>query len=97
MHRHAAVQGIQERFRRCAAWAGNSFGRWGAAVRAELWSLAVEKGLTIYFVDQPGFYQRAAYLENSQLPGTMPNGSFLSKCVANLRVICRGGRTSSRQ
>ena len=34
-------------------------------VRAGLWSLEVEKGLTVYFVDQPEFYQRAGiYLEN---------------------------------
>src|SRR5208283_2735928 len=34
-------------------------------VQAQLWSLEVEKGLMVYFVDQPEFYRRAGlYLEN---------------------------------
>ena len=57
-----------------------------ARVRAELWSLAVEKGLTVYFVDQPDFYQRAGiYLENNV--GYADNAErfiFFSKCAAHL-------------
>jgi len=55
-------------------------------VRAELWSLEVEKGLTIYFVGQDEFYQRAGiYLENHvSYPDNDKRFIFFSKCVTNL-------------
>jgi starch synthase len=55
-------------------------------VRAQLWSLEVEKGLTVYFVDQPEFYQRAGlYLENHvSYPDNAERFIFFSKCVAHL-------------
>jgi starch synthase len=55
-------------------------------VRALLWSLEVENGLTIYFVDQPEFYQRVGiYLENHvSYPDNAERFIFFSKCVANL-------------
>ena len=55
-------------------------------VQAELWSLEVEKGLTVYFVDQPEFYQRAGlYLENHvSYPDNAERFIFFSKCVAHL-------------
>jgi starch synthase len=55
-------------------------------VQAELWSLEVEKGLTIYFIDQPEFYQRAGlYLENHvSYPDNAERFIFFSKCVAHL-------------
>ena len=55
-------------------------------VPAELWSLEVEKGLTVYFVDQPEFYQRAGlYLEDHvSYPDNAERFIFFSKCVANL-------------
>ena len=55
-------------------------------VRAGLWSLAVEKGLTIYFIDQPDYYQRAGlYLEKNVSYGdNAERFIFFSKCVTHL-------------
>jgi len=55
-------------------------------VLAQLWSLKVEKGLTIYFVDQPDFYERAGlYLENHvSYSDNAGRFIFFSKCVAHL-------------
>jgi starch synthase len=55
-------------------------------VAAGLWSLEVEPGLTVYFVDQPDFYQRAGiYLENhASYPDNADRFIFFSKCVVNL-------------
>ena len=57
--------------------------RW---VQAELFSLEVEKGLTVHFIQQPEFYLRAGlYLEDDI--GYSDNAGrfvFLSKCVAHL-------------
>jgi starch synthase len=54
--------------------------------RAELWSLEVEKGLTIYFIDRPEFYNRAEiYQENSiSYSDNAERFIFFSKCVAHL-------------
>ena len=54
--------------------------------RAGLWSLEVEKRLTIYFVDQPEFYQRAGlYQENDvSYPDNAERFIFFSKCVVSL-------------
>jgi starch synthase len=55
-------------------------------VQAQLWVLEVEKGLTVYFIDQPDFYQRAGlYLENHvSYPDNAERFIFFSKCVAHL-------------
>ncbi|HEY4952115.1 MAG TPA: glycogen synthase GlgA [Verrucomicrobiae bacterium] len=55
-------------------------------VPAELLSLEVEKGLTIYFVDQPEFYDRAGiYLENNvSYADNAARFIYFSKCVVNL-------------
>ncbi len=55
-------------------------------VQAQLWSLEVEKGLAVYFIDQPEFYQRAGlYLENHvSYPDNAERFIFFSKCVAHL-------------
>jgi starch synthase len=55
-------------------------------VQAQLWSLEVEKRLTVYFVDQPEFYQRLGlYLENHvSYPDNAERFIFFSKCVAHL-------------
>jgi starch synthase len=58
----------------------------GRSVNARLWSLEPQPGLTVYFVDQPGFFDRAglyqednfSYLDNSD------RYIFFSKCVAHL-------------
>lgn len=55
-------------------------------VEGALWSLEMEKDLTAYFVEQPGFFDRAAlyhehdvsYADNAE------RYIFLSKCVAHL-------------
>jgi len=55
-------------------------------VAAQLWSLEPQPGLTIYFVDQPGYFDRAgiyhetniSYLDNAE------RFIFFSKCVAHL-------------
>lgn len=55
-------------------------------VQAELYSLEVEKGLTVYFIHQPDFYFRAGlYMENDT--GYADNDErfiFFSKCVTHL-------------
>ena len=80
-------QGIHERFPalRRMDWQFN-LPLGAQPVPAELWSLEVEKGLTIYFIDQPGFYQRAGiYLENHvSYPDNAERFIFLSTCGANL-------------
>jgi len=55
-------------------------------VSAELWLLEVEKRLTVYFIHQPEFYQRAGlYLEkNLSYPDNAERFIFFSKCVAHL-------------
>jgi len=55
-------------------------------VEAQLWSLEPQPGLTIYFVEQPGYFDRAgiyhelniSYLDNAE------RFIFFSKCVAHL-------------
>ena len=80
-------QGIHERFpaMRPVDWQFN-LPLGAQRVPAELWSLEVEKGLTVYFVDQPEFYQRAGlYLENHvSYPDNAGRFIFFSKCVAHL-------------
>ena len=55
-------------------------------VQAELFSLKVEKGLTVYFIQQPEFYFRAGlYLEDDiSYTDNAERFIFFSKCVAHL-------------
>ena len=55
-------------------------------VQASLWSLEIERGLWVYFVEQPGFFDRAAlYHEHNVSYSDNPDRFiFLSKCVAHL-------------
>ena len=57
--------------------------RW---IQAELFSLEVEKGLTVYFIQQPEFYFRAELYQEDDI-SYADNGErfiFFSKCVAHL-------------
>jgi starch synthase len=55
-------------------------------VRGGIWTLEPTKGLTVYFVDQPGFYQRAdLYGENgSDYPDNAERFIFFSKAATRL-------------
>ena len=55
-------------------------------IQAELWELDVTRGLKIYFVDQPGYYDRAGiYQENHfSYADNAERFIFFSKCVAHL-------------
>jgi starch synthase len=52
----------------------------------KLWSLEIEKGLVIYFVDQPDFYDRPGIYEENHISYTDNARRFIffSKCVAHL-------------
>ena len=55
-------------------------------VQAELLSLQVEKNLTVYFIQQPAFYDRGGYYMENNV-GYADNAErfvFFSKCVAHL-------------
>jgi starch synthase len=54
--------------------------------QGNLWSLEVEKGLTVYFVEHPGFFDRAGiYFENNiSYVDNDARYIFFSKCVAHL-------------
>lgn len=55
-------------------------------VQAELWELGVARGLKIYFVDQPGYFDRAGiYGENHfSYADNAERYIFFSKCVVHL-------------
>jgi starch synthase len=55
-------------------------------VRGDVWSLEPEQGLTIYFVDQPDFYQRAALYQKQGVdyPDNAERFMFFSKVIAHL-------------
>jgi starch synthase len=58
-----------------------------AAVRAGVWKLQPARGLTIYFVDQPGFYQRPGLYQDANrldYPDNAHRFIFFSKCVVYL-------------
>ena len=54
--------------------------------QAELWSMEISKGLTIYFVHHPGYYHRGGvYQENGvDYADNAERFIFFSKCVVNL-------------
>jgi starch synthase len=58
------------------------------AVRGEAWSLEPMKGLSVYFVDQPGFYERAELYqdEGTDYPDNAERFIFLSKAAAHLAL-----------
>ena len=55
-------------------------------VQAALWSLEMEKGLTVYFIDQPAFFDRAGlyHEHNVSYADNADRFIFFSKCVAHL-------------
>ncbi len=55
-------------------------------LRAEVWTLRPSEGLTVYFIDQPEFFDRAGlYNEaNRDYPDNARRFIFFSKCVAHL-------------
>jgi starch synthase len=57
-------------------------------VHGEIWTLEPEPGLTIYFVDQPGFYQRTALYQvhNVDYPDNAERFIYLSKAAAFLAL-----------
>ncbi|MGA2868438.1 MAG: glycogen synthase GlgA [Verrucomicrobiota bacterium] len=80
-------RGIREKFPqlRCADWQFNlQLGnRW---IQAGLWSVELEKGLKIYFVDHPEFFDRAGiyHEKNISYPDNPERFIFFSKCVVHL-------------
>jgi starch synthase len=56
--------------------------------RGEVWSLETEPGLTVYFVDQPEFYQRSALYQRDGLdyPDNAERFMFFSKAIAHLAL-----------
>ena len=58
----------------------------GQTVSARLWTLSPVPGFTVYFVDQPGFFDRAGlYSENkTEYPDNADRFIFLAKCVVQL-------------
>jgi starch synthase len=57
-------------------------------VRAETWSLEPLEGLTVYFVDQPTFYERADLYqaEGADYPDNAERFMFFSKAAAHLAL-----------
>jgi starch synthase len=58
-------------------------------VRGEVWTLEPEPGLTIYFIEQPEFYQRAGLYQKDGVdyPDNAERFIFLSKSVAHLALV----------
>ncbi|HOX58587.1 MAG TPA: glycogen synthase GlgA [Candidatus Paceibacterota bacterium] len=58
------------------------------SVRAETWGLNPAEGLTVYFVDQPSFYDRADLYQQdgADYPDNAERFIFLSKVAAHLAV-----------
>jgi starch synthase len=57
-------------------------------VKGEVWTLERTPGLTIYFVDEPGFYQRAELYQKDGIdyPDNAERFLFLAKAVAHLAL-----------
>jgi len=60
----------------------------GVSIRGEVWSLDSTSGLTLYFIEQPGFYQRAGLYQQhgADFPDNAERFIFLSKAVAHLAL-----------
>jgi len=56
--------------------------------RGEVWTLEPDPGLTVYFVDQPDFYQRSSLYQNHGVdyPDNAERFMFFSKAVAHLAM-----------
>ena len=66
----------------------------GQRVKGELWSLEPSQGVTVYFVDQPGFYERADLYQDQQgvdYPDNAARFTFFAKAAARLaqHLPCR--------
>src|SRR5689334_12609585 len=57
-------------------------------IHSEIWTFEPEPGLTIYFVDQPGFYQRTALYQvhNVDYPDNAERFIYFSKAAAQLAL-----------
>jgi starch synthase len=57
-------------------------------VQGEVWSLEPAAGLTVYFIEQPAFYQRAAMYQQhgADYPDNAERFIFFSKAVAHLAL-----------
>ena len=57
-------------------------------VRGEIWSLEPIPGLTVYFVDQPAFYERAGLYQEEGIdyPDNAERFIFFSKAAAHLAL-----------
>ena len=81
---YRGIQGHFPQIRREDWWFDLPLG--GRRVQAELYSLAVEESLMVYFIGQKEFYDRSGlYLEdNAVYPDNADRFIFFSKCVAHL-------------
>src|SRR5690349_4700406 len=55
-------------------------------LRGEVWSLQAEQGVTVYFIDQPDFYQRAGLYQKDGVDyeDNAERFTFFSKAVAHV-------------
>jgi glycogen synthase len=62
--------------------------------QAELFSLEIEKGLTVYFIHHPGFFDRVSLYEenNRSYADNAERFIFFQNASRISRVFCRGGR-----
>lgn len=81
---YRGIQGQFPEIRRENWWFDLPLG--GRRVQAELFSLSPERNLTIYFIRQPEFYDRAGYYHenNVSYADNADRFIFFSKCVAHL-------------
>src|SRR5215471_9420788 len=57
-------------------------------VRGEVWSLSINPNLTVYFIDQPEFYQRSTLYQKygADYPDNAERFIFFSKTIAHLAL-----------
>lgn len=80
--------GIRERFSELKSVHSLDFPLGVRRVKGEVWALERTPGLTIYFVDEPGFYQRADLYQKDGIdyPDNAERFLFLAKTVAHLAL-----------
>jgi starch synthase len=63
-------------------------------VRGEVWTLESLSGLTVYFVDQPEFFQRSALYQKdgADYPDNAERFLFFAKAIAHLAAHLQGGQ-----
>ena len=68
----------------------------GRRVQAELWSLEPDERLTIYFIHQPAYFDRAGFTRRmARITRTTASGLFSFRNAWRIwRAICRGNRKS---